>query len=152
MDTTRGAIHAVPMSERFASSSRLFAAVERQVARISQNGARTRRKHAGSCGIISVVAANCLLQLRFEAIFICCLSVATSFGAIAEPGRIVIPANSSMKTVSAGLQKLSGRNGVLYIPPDHAEPLPLLILLHKAGGSASEWFSGGRVIKRDVRG
>ena len=48
-----------------------------------------------------------------------------------------------MKTVSAGLQKLSGRNGVLYIPPDHAEPLPLLILLHKAGGSASEWFSGG---------
>ena len=28
-------------------------------------------------------------------------------------------------------------------PPDHAEALPLLILLHKAGGSASEWFSGG---------
>ena len=36
----------------------------------------------------------------------------------------------------------SGRNGLLYIPTDHAEPLPLLILLHKAGGSPSEWFSG----------
>ena len=48
-----------------------------------------------------------------------------------------------MQTVSVGLQKLSRRNGLLYIPPDHAEPLPLLILLHKAGGSASEWFSGG---------
>ena len=89
------------------------------------------------------MAANCLLQFRFQAIFVCCLSVATSFGATAEPGRIVIPANSSMQTVSAGLQKLGGRNGFLYIPKEHAEPLALLILLHKAGGSASEWFSGG---------
>ena len=45
-------------------------------------------------------------------------------------------------TASAGLQKLSGRNGLLYIPTGHAEPSPLLILLHKAGGSASEWFAG----------
>ena len=104
-----------------------------------QNPPKTR----GKLWYISVVAANCLLQFRFQVIFICCVSVATSFGATAEPGRIVIPANSSMKTVSAGLQKLSGRNGVLYIPPDHAEALPLFILLHKAGGSASEWFSGG---------
>jgi phospholipase/carboxylesterase len=87
------------------------------------------------------MATNCLLRLRFEAMFIC-LSVATSFGATAEPGRIVIPAKSSTQTTSAGLQKLSGRNGLLYIPTAHAEPLPLLILLHKAGGSASEWFSG----------
>ena len=88
------------------------------------------------------MATNRLLRLRFEAIFICCLGVATSFGASTELGRIVLPANSSTQTASAGLQKLSGRNGVLYIPSDHAEPLPLLILLHKAGGSASEWFSG----------
>jgi phospholipase/carboxylesterase len=87
------------------------------------------------------MATNCLLRLRFEAIFIC-LSVATSFGGTAEPGRIVIPAKSSTQTTSAGLQKLSGRNGLLYIPTAHAEPLPLLVLLHKAGGSASEWFSG----------
>jgi len=80
--------------------------------------------------------------MRFEAIFICCLSVATSFGATTELGRIVLPANSSTQTASAGLQKLSGRNGLLYIPTDHAEPLPLLVLLHKAGGSASEWFGG----------
>ena len=88
------------------------------------------------------MATNRLLRLRFEAIFICCLSVATSFGATTELGRIVLPANSSTQTASAGLQKLSGRNGLLYIPIDHAQPLPLLILLHKAGGSASEWFGG----------
>lgn len=88
------------------------------------------------------MATNRLLRLRFAASFICCLSVATSVGATTELGRIVLPANSSMQTASAGLQKLSGRNGLLYIPPDHAEPLPLLILLHKAGGSASEWFGG----------
>jgi len=80
-------------------------------------------------------------------VFICgilsVLSVATSFGVTAELGRIVIPAKSSTQTASAGLQKLSGRSGLLYIPTSHAEPLPLLILLHKAGGSASEWFAGG---------
>src|SRR5262245_33522714 len=82
-------------------------------------------------------------SLRFEAIFICCFGVATSFGVTAEPGRIVIPAKSSTQTASAGLQKLSGRNGLLYVPTGDAKPLPLLVLLHKAGGSASEWFVGG---------
>src|SRR5262245_1920764 len=89
------------------------------------------------------MATNCLRQLRFEAIFVCCFSVATSFGVTAEPGRMLIPAKSSTQTASAGLQKLSSRSGLLYIPTGHAEPLPLLILLHKAGGSASEWFAGG---------
>src|SRR5262245_65844993 len=93
-----------------------------------------------TCGIVPVMATN---WLRFAAVFVGCLSVATSFGVTAEPGRIVIPAKSSPQTASAGLQKLSGRNGLLYIPAGHAEPLPLLILLHKAGGSASEWFGGG---------
>jgi phospholipase/carboxylesterase len=89
------------------------------------------------------MAGNCLFKLRCKAILICCcLSLATSFGVTAEPGRIVIPAKSSTQTASAGLQRLSGRNGLLYIPTGHAEPLPLLVLLHKAGGSASEWFSG----------
>jgi phospholipase/carboxylesterase len=89
------------------------------------------------------MATSRLLRLRFEAIFICCLSVATSFGVTAEPGRIVIPAKSSALNASAGLQKLSGRNGLLYIPAGHAGPLPLLILLHKFGGSVSEWLAGG---------
>jgi len=88
------------------------------------------------CAMFRVMATNRLLRLRFEAIFICCLSVAASFGATVELGRIVIPANSSTQTASAGLQKLSGRNGLLYIPTGHGEPLPLLVLLHKAGGSA----------------
>ena len=87
------------------------------------------------------MATNCLVRLRLGVIFIC-LSVATSFGATAEPGRIVIPARSASQTTTPGLKKLSNRNGLLYIPTGHAEPLPLLILLHKAGGSASEWFSG----------
>ena len=82
------------------------------------------------------MATNRLLRLGFDAIFICCLSLATSFGATTELGRIVLLANSARQTESAGLQKLSGRNGLLYIPTDHAEPLPLLILLHKADGSA----------------
>jgi phospholipase/carboxylesterase len=89
------------------------------------------------------MATNRLVPLRLEAIFICCLSGATSFGVTAESGRIVIPAKSSTQNASTGLQKLGGRNGLLYIPPGHAGPLPLLILLHKAGGSVSEWFGGG---------
>src|SRR5262245_61933747 len=69
------------------------------------------------------------------------LSAATSFAVTAELGRIVIPAKSSPQTTSTGLQKLSGRNGLLYVPISHTEPLPLLILLHKSGGSAKEWFA-----------
>src|SRR4029450_2416050 len=88
------------------------------------------------------MATNRLFRLGFDVIFIWCLSGATSFAATTELGRIVVPANSSEQTAGAGLQKLSGRNGLLYIPKDHAEPLPLLILLHKAGGSPSEWFGG----------
>ena len=89
------------------------------------------------------MVTDCLLRLRFKAIFICCLSVATSFGVTAEPGRIVILAKGSAEHANAGLQELSGRNGSLYIPARHAESLPLLILLHKTGGSPSEWFARG---------
>jgi phospholipase/carboxylesterase len=71
------------------------------------------------------------------------LTAATSFGVTVELGRIVIPAASPARTPGAGLQRLSGRNGLLYVPSNAAGPLPLLILLHKAGGSAREWFSGG---------
>jgi len=87
------------------------------------------------------MATNCLLRC-LPAMFICYLSVATSFGVTAEPGRIVIPAKSATQNASAGLQKLSGRNGLLYIPTGHAGLLPMLVLLHKAGGSPLEWFSG----------
>ena len=71
--------------------------------------------------------------------------LARSFGVTAEFGRIVVPEKSSTQTVSVGLQKLSGGNGLLYVPLSHAEPLPLplLILLHKFGGSPKEWFAGG---------
>jgi phospholipase/carboxylesterase len=75
--------------------------------------------------------------------FLFALSTATSFGVTAELGRIVVPATASVQTASAGLQKLSDRNGLLYVPVDHAGPLPLLILLHKSGGSPKEWFASG---------
>ena len=71
------------------------------------------------------------------------LSASQSFAVTAELGRIVIPAKTAAHTASNGLQKLSGRNGLLYVPLGHTEPLPLLILLHKSGGSPKEWFTGG---------
>src|SRR4029453_113794 len=88
------------------------------------------------------MATNRLFRLGFDVIFIWCLSGATSFAATTELGRIVVPANSSEQTAGAGLQKLSGRNGLLYIPKDHAEPLPFLILLHKPAALLQSGLEG----------
>ena len=61
-----------------------------------------------------------------------------------EPGRLRIPSGSPTEIASVGLQKLGRKNGLLYVPPSYRanEPLPLLILLHKATGSSADWFSG----------
>lgn len=71
-------------------------------------------------------------------------SIANVFAATAEPGRLQIPASPLPQSASLGLQKLGGRNGVLYIPSNYrpSEPLPLLVLLHRARGSSAEWFRG----------
>src|ERR1043166_2480468 len=63
----------------------------------------------------------------------------------ADAGRIVLPTKSQPGNAAAGLQKLNGKTGLLYIPSNYRpnEPLPLLVLLHKATGSASEWFASG---------
>lgn len=68
-----------------------------------------------------------------------------AFAAASEPGRLRIPTGSPTETASVGLLKLGGKNGLLYVPPSYRanEPSPLLILLHKATGSSSDWFSGG---------
>lgn len=73
-----------------------------------------------------------------------------SIASAVEPGRIVLPARSTPKATAAGLQKLSGKTGLLYVPSSYRpnEPLPLLVLLHKATGSASEWFAGGESYAR----
>ena len=65
------------------------------------------------------------------------LNVATSFAATAEAGRIVLPSQSQPEKTAVGLQKLSGGKGLLYVPTSYRanEVLPLLVLLHKSGGS-----------------
>ena len=76
--------------------------------------------------------------------------IINAVAATAEPGRLEISASSPPQTASVGLQKLGGKNGHLYIPASYSatEPLPLLVLLHKARGGSAEWFrtsnKGGR--------
>jgi phospholipase/carboxylesterase len=74
------------------------------------------------------------------------LSSSPVFAAAAESGRLKIPPpGSPTVTATVGLQKLGGKSGLLYLPPSYRanEPLPLLVLLHKATGTPSDWFSGG---------
>ena len=94
------------------------------------SGARTRRRCIAVCGVFAIAGL---------------LSSSNVFTAAAEPGRLRIPPGSPTETAGVGLQKLSGKNGLLYVPPSYRanEPLPLLILLHKATGSSSDWFSSG---------
>lgn len=56
----------------------------------------------------------------------------------------MVPAQSPSKASATGLEKLGGK-GLLYVPANikPGEALPLLVLLHKAGGGASGWFAGG---------
>ena len=61
------------------------------------------------------------------------------------PERLRVPSGSPTQATKAGLQplKLGGaRDGVFYVPTTFVphEPLPLVILLHGAGGNASNWF------------
>jgi phospholipase/carboxylesterase len=73
------------------------------------------------------------------------LSSSFIFAAAPELGRLTIPSAPPTERASVGLEKLGGRNGLLYVPPTYRanEPLPLLILLHGSRGSAAAWFSGG---------
>ena len=56
-----------------------------------------------------------------------------------------------------GLQALGlstgARDGRLYVPPGHRadEPLPLLLLLHGAGGDSASWFGSYEQRARDAR-
>ncbi|MEP7016043.1 MAG: hypothetical protein ABI925_11435, partial [Verrucomicrobiota bacterium] len=84
----------------------------------------------GARNISIIVAYLCLTNLPVLAV---------------DPGRIVVPDKSASGSAAPGLQKLVGAKGLLYVPSSYraAEPLPLLVLLHKATGTASEWFPGG---------
>lgn len=82
---------------------------------------------------------------QVAAVSVCVLTGVLSANGATEPGRLTIPTASPKEATRTGLVELGRGNGLLYIPPSyHAnEPLPLLILLHKAAGTCSEWFRAG---------
>lgn len=82
--------------------------------------------------------------MRFFAGVAIFLVAAGTMSGATEAGRLTIPTGAPTETTATGLVKL-GRIGLLYVPPSyHAnEPLPLLVLLHRAAGTCSEWFSAG---------
>lgn len=94
---------------------------------------------------------NCLFRLRltgalaFAITFSCYPETATSFGANADAGRIVVPAKSPTQTVGSGLQNsvaetdCSTFRRVIGLTSRYR----CWSWLHKATGSASEWFAGG---------
>lgn len=62
----------------------------------------------------------------------------------AEPGRLDIPSTTTASSTAPGLTRLEDANGaLLYLPKSYraVEPLPLVILLHPAGGNPGRWFS-----------
>jgi phospholipase/carboxylesterase len=70
--------------------------------------------------------------------------------------RLRVPQSAPTKPVTLGLQalKLGGaRDGVLYIPTTYveSEPLPLVVLLHGAGGDADNWFGSYAQRAEDAR-
>jgi phospholipase/carboxylesterase len=70
--------------------------------------------------------------------------------------RLRIPATAPTRPVTVGLQplQLGGvRDGVLYVPTSYVagEPLPLLVLLHGAGGDANDWFGSYAQRAEDAR-
>jgi hypothetical protein len=70
--------------------------------------------------------------------------------------RLSIPATAPTRSATTGLQPLrlgGGRDGVLYVPTSYVpgEPLPLLILLHGAGGGANDWFGSYAQRAEDAR-
>ena len=93
------------------------------------SGALTRQRCIAVCGF--VVAGL--------------LTSSAIFAAAPEMGRLTIPSAAPAGPANVGLQKLGGRNGLLYVPASYRvnEPLPLLILLHGSRGTAPAWFSGG---------
>jgi len=84
-------------------------------------------------------------------------AVICACGSDDEPSaRLSIPATAPTRSATPGLQPLrlgGSRDGVLYVPTSYVpgEPLPLLILLHGAGGGAHDWFGSYAQRAEDAR-
>ena len=66
-------------------------------------------------------------------------------GAEGPSERLRFPSTAVTKSATLGLQSLhlgGARDGLVYVPTTYvpAEPLPLVVLLHGAGGDADNWF------------
>jgi len=79
------------------------------------------------------------------------LAEALGCGRLGEPrdpsgdDRLTIPTATGGGSSTLGLQRLgvqNGRDAMIYVPASYerSKPMPLLLLLHGAGGGASAWF------------
>jgi phospholipase/carboxylesterase len=72
-------------------------------------------------------------------------SAAAADHLVSRPGSPSLNIGSGMHSLGLGESPLPGfpvRDGLLYIPQSHdaSTPIPLLVLLHGAGASGSDWF------------
>jgi phospholipase/carboxylesterase len=94
----------------------------------------TRRRFLAATGTLAVAELTGLGRL------------AIAVAATTEAGRLKIPTVTPAGTAGVGRQQIRGLNGHLYVPSSYrvTEPLPLLVLLHKSGGSSLSWLPPGQ--------
>ncbi|HUQ18616.1 MAG TPA: alpha/beta hydrolase-fold protein [Gemmatimonadaceae bacterium] len=93
----------------------------------------TRREFVQSVGV-SLVAAACSPAAKPD------VAPETSYAMLrSRPGRRT--ENAKIGWQRLGLEIGSGRDGWMYVPPSYSNdtPMPLIVLLHGAGGQGGDW-------------